>query len=540
MGASIYLGKVLSAGTKGCNIVVASTTPAIDPDAQAFITAAGITNPTQQAAINTLVVDLKGYSIWTKMKALYPFVGGDATKHSFNLKNPAQFQINWNGGITHSANGVLFGGVNGWANTNLSPSSILSANNNHVSVYSRTAAARTNVFATDWGQATSTSGDNAIYGFCRRSSNLALYAATNAAGSGTLSASNTNGSGMYVNSITSATSRKIYRNTSTLATLTTNISQTLSAFNIAIGALNSNNVATLYSDYQAAFFSIGDGLTDTEAANFYTAVQAFQTTLGRSIGTQTVSDADAQAFVTNADIQDQVEANAINNLVIGLKADGLWTKMKAIYPFVGGTATTNKFNLKNPLDTNAAFRLVFNGGWTHSANGATPNGTNGYADTFFIPSTHLTTSSAHFSKYNRTNDLAGSKADGVRDGQNNTFFQHNFTSANICIGEVGGVVSYIQTDSRGLFTGVRTATNVSKVFKNSTQQGSTNTTTITALPQYNLILGARGDYTPSFAAGNYNSYQCAFASIGDGLTDTDAANFYTAVQAFQVALSRNI
>jgi hypothetical protein len=251
-------------------------------------------------------------------------------------------------------------------------------------------------------------------------------------------------------------------------------------------------------------------------------------------------DPDAQAFITAAAITNPTQQAAINTLVVDLKGYNIWSKMEALYPFVGGTASSHKFNLKNPLDTDAAFRLVFNGGWTHSANGATPNGTNGYADTFFIPSTHLTTSSAHFSKYNRTNDLAGSKADGVRDGQNSTFFQHNFTSANICIGEVGGVVSYIQTDSRGLFTGVRTATNVSKVFKNSTQQGSTNTTTITALPQYNLILGARGDYTPSFAATNYNSYQCAFASIGDGLTDTEAANFYTAVQNFNTALARQV
>jgi hypothetical protein len=28
---------------------------------------------------------------------------------------------------------------------------------------------------------------------------------------------------------------------------------------------------------------LGDGLTDTEAANFYTAVQTYQTTLGRNV-----------------------------------------------------------------------------------------------------------------------------------------------------------------------------------------------------------------------------------------------------------------
>ena len=53
----------------------------VDPDAQAFITAASITNPTQQSAVNQLVVDLKGYGVWSKMKAIYPFVGGTASQH---------------------------------------------------------------------------------------------------------------------------------------------------------------------------------------------------------------------------------------------------------------------------------------------------------------------------------------------------------------------------------------------------------------------------------------------------------------------------
>jgi hypothetical protein len=48
---------------------IVGTAP-FDADAQAFITAAAITDPTQQAAINTLVVDLKGYSIWTKFSYL--------------------------------------------------------------------------------------------------------------------------------------------------------------------------------------------------------------------------------------------------------------------------------------------------------------------------------------------------------------------------------------------------------------------------------------------------------------------------------------
>ena len=278
---AIGWGSVYSVSEAGATNII-GTVP-FDTDAQAFITAAAITDATQQSAINTLVVDLKGYSIWTKMKALYPFVGGTSTSNSYNLKNTSQYQITWSGGVTHASTGVTFNGTNGYANTNFAPNSVLTANSNHISLYSRTTAARANGVALDFGQGTDLNISNGIWGCSRRSSNNALYGATNASAQGLLTAANTNGSGMFVNSITSATSRKIYRNTSILGTLTTNISQTLSAPNMFIGAYNNNGSPNLYSDYEAAFFSIGDGLDDTEAANFYTAVQAFQTALSRNV-----------------------------------------------------------------------------------------------------------------------------------------------------------------------------------------------------------------------------------------------------------------
>ncbi|MGA1049840.1 MAG: hypothetical protein ACO3UU_17695, partial [Minisyncoccia bacterium] len=95
--------------------------------------------------------------------------------------------------------------------------------------------------------------------------------------------------------------------------------------------------------------------------------------------------AEAGAGVTLSD----TEKTAINTLVVNLKAANIWTKMKALYPFIGSTATSQKFNLINPADTNAAFRLSFQGGWTHSSTGALPNGTNAYAETYIIPSTNL-------------------------------------------------------------------------------------------------------------------------------------------------------
>lgn len=95
-----------------------------------------------------------------------------------------------------------------------------------------------------------------------------------------------------------------------------------------------------------------------------------------------------QAFLTATGITDATIISALNAMDNSLISAGLLPagtgsgKFKALYPNVGGTASAHKFNFVNPLDTDAAFRVVFNGGWTHTANGAISNGTNAFADTF--------------------------------------------------------------------------------------------------------------------------------------------------------------
>jgi hypothetical protein len=245
-------------------------TPPVDPDAQAFITAAAITDPTQQSAVNQLVVDLKGYGVWTKMKALYPFVGGTASQHKFNLKDPrdldAAFRLVFNGGWTHSSTGAQPNGVNGYADTFVNNSTILGLNNAHLSYYSRTNISED---AAEIG----TAGMYLIYSY------LGLqYKAFNSAQAirGSLFTPTT---GFLIGSRTSSTSEKYFHKGIKVDDLT--VSSTSSAFStIWIGNTNSTNN---WSSKQAAFTSIGDGLTDTEASNFYTAVQTFQTALNRQI-----------------------------------------------------------------------------------------------------------------------------------------------------------------------------------------------------------------------------------------------------------------
>ncbi len=111
-------------------------------------------------------------------------------------------------------------------------------------------------------------------------------------------------------------------------------------------------------------------------------------------------DTDAQAFITATNITDSTQQSAINTLVLDLKSANIWSKMKAIYPFVGGTASSHKFNLKDPRDLDVAFRLQFYGGGTHSSNGYQPDGTTAYATTYYKPSGNFTPFLGYYSVTN--------------------------------------------------------------------------------------------------------------------------------------------
>jgi ligand-binding sensor domain-containing protein len=76
--------------------------------------------------------------------------------------------------------------------------------------------------------------------------------------------------------------------------------------------------------------------------------------------------------------------------------------------------------------------------------------------------------------------------------------------------------------------------NTTKVARwiNSTKY-ETNYTTVANIDQALWIASVNGFVS-------YQNNQFAFHYIGDGLTDTEAANLYTRVQAYQTALSRQV
>jgi len=245
-------------------------------------------------------------------------------------------------------------------------------------------------------------------------------------------------------------------------------------------------------------------------------------------------DADALAFFTAASITDTTQKSAVNTLVLSLKSANIWTKMKAVYPVVGGVASSHAVNLKQP----GTFNLLFATGWTHSSTGMTPNGAT-YADTLLIPLTNLTLNNTHISYYSRTNITATQVECGCDDGINQILLAANYQGVGSFSDQynVSSRVSTAQTNSQGLFLGTRTSSAVHKLFKNGSQIGTTNTNAGGSLINFKLVLAATN---ASNIVGIWSTKQCAFASIGDGLTDAEALSFYNAVQTYQTTLGRQV
>lgn len=518
-----------------------------DPDAEAFIVATGTTNPTEQNAINELVLNLKNANIWTKFNALYPFIGSTATSQKFNLKNPldtdAAFRLSFVGGWTHSSSGALPNGTNSYANSFLSTSTI-GLNSVHLSYYSRT---------------NSTSGGSEM-GALQNSPNSYTDLALNQTGFNAFTRINSNGSptnvanadsrGFYVANRTASNVLKLFKNSNIIIS-SADVSNATTTRTIFIGGVNNAGTPSLYSNRQCAFSSIGTSLTDLEAQVFSQIVEGYQFALSRNINPSQSFyynrnySVETNAYLYSTQITDVTTQGAINTLVSDLKGYGIWTKMKALYPFAGSTATTQKFNLVNSQDTNAAFRLTFSGGWTHSSNGALPNGSNAYADTFLATSTAFAVDhNKHLSYYSRTNAATAAASSSIGSDNASTGFCRitirglSNQRSSIYGGTNGTAVATAETDSRGFYQSSRSSSTSSEYYKDGSliASGSSANGTTSQITQTLLIAAARSGAAIVY----YDNKECAFASIGDTLNATESANFRTAVQNFQTTLGRQV
>ncbi len=307
----------------------------------------------------------------------------------------------------------------------------------------------------------------------------------------------------------------------------------------------------------------------------------------RLSGNAQLYDADAYEFLEVAQITDTATRTGINNFVKTLKTGTLWNKISGLYPLVGGTMYSEKFNLKDPRDLDAAYRLNFNTGSGYyngstyyktffNNNGVIFWGSGDYADTFINAQNNLPEFSAHLAYLSLEESPITGQDGPVFDSfpyvwtdmgatandyssevslqsqyQVNTI-QENFpasgvfsfyNSTSLPIIEQQKVLLSDPVDPKCFFIGSRIANN------NAFLLAFDNSTTPTQSAESLYSLGASNSKpNKSIWIGKNNGPNIVndesfrsfgFVSVGQGLTSGECVNYYSAVKQLQIDIGRN-
>jgi hypothetical protein len=208
-----------------------------------------------------------------------------------------------------------------------------------------------------------------------------------------------------------------------------------------------------------------------------------------------------------------------------MKAAGIWTSMKAVYPMVGASAAACAQNL-----VSSSFTGSFTSGWTFASTGVTPNGTSAYMNTACAPNNMAQNSLSGF-VYNRTDNLFIT-LNGCTNFEVNDFDPNR--SLYTCVNNNEQPIG-VQTTTAGFWGVSRISSTGWATYRNGSNIA--NKTAASSAPSPNTVfIASRNTGIPT----TFGNKEVAFFCIGDGLTDTQASNFYTSVQAFQTTLNRQV
>lgn len=252
-------------------------------------------------------------------------------------------------------------------------------------------------------------------------------------------------------------------------------------------------------------------------------------------------DSDAQAFLTETGITDPIITAAITNLVLDLKSAGIWSKIDALYPFVGGTASTHKYNLKDPRDLDAAFRITFNetGNITHDSDGVQFENQLGWANTHLNSNTDLNGGSGQDSNHMFCSFFNCIAQGGLDIGTSSATASWHLNSRNATdvfnTRNMSGTLNSDSgiTDTTGVWGMSRTSSTAYTKYKDKTSYAKTVSTTTP--PNLEVYFGGQNNQG---SIGNRTSRGWNLLSMGGGLTTAEWEDFVDINTTFQNSLSR--
>jgi hypothetical protein len=271
----------------------------LDPDAQSFFNATGITNLPLKLAVNQFVLELKGELLWDKMTQILPFVADNtaslSTQFAYNLKNTASFNPTLVNGTTNSDLGGYQANKTTpiYINTNLVPHTEF-VNNGHVCVYTTDAVQSTGQAddTWDWGiNPANGSGSIMIVGrftpdgfgdvqkIANLASNTNVFVGANPA------------AGCYISSffnVSNTSTTEYMENGVLIGSSTGSYRRPDNGIEAYFGATNQPFVspsAQARSNRKYQLLTVGSGLTNTEMVTLNTIVNTFQANIDAAMGT---------------------------------------------------------------------------------------------------------------------------------------------------------------------------------------------------------------------------------------------------------------
>jgi hypothetical protein len=433
-------------------------------EVQTFAAYASITDITQISALDYLVDNLKSTGLWNKMHFIYPFIGGTATTHKYELLDPSNSsrELVFTG-VTHNSTGIT-----GTSAVNASAVSGINATSFNTNDFSM------GYYGTLKGSTGSTTNESGVMYLSTRlfisfianvSSSFIYYGSTATTFTGlsipdglkALSSSSTTTGDFFFNQIKY---QSIVKGTTALSGFFGHeLSRTT---NTAV-----NTVSFSYASTQ---------LTEAELITLNTIVEQYQTILGRnSYYINPNYDPYANRFIfagTPSSFTDD-EKNAINYLVSNLRGgSNLWDRLSFIHPFVSASNQAAALKEMKSLGTTGAAVV---GTVTQSTLGLEAFNTTsylGYATTYGLAIGGPRTLLIHVQEDGQS---AGFEFNGTIAARNTLNVRN--TSNQFAIGMLGGTSTITNTDARGLYImAVPYVINTNyTVYKNGTSLGTATT-----------------------------------------------------------------
>jgi len=408
-------------------------------EVQTFAAYAGITDITQISALDYLVDNLKSTGLWSKMHFIYPFIGGNATSHKYELINPSNSsrELVFTG-VTHNSTGIV-----GTASANTSAVSGINGGSYNTNDFSM------GYYGTLKGSTTSSTNESGVMylstriflSFIANASTSFIYYGSTATTFTSVSVPD----GFKALSSTSTTTGDFFFNQIKYSSITKGTTALTGFFGHELSRTTNTAVNTVSFSYAST------QLTEAELITLNTIVEQYQTILGRnSYYINPDYDPSTNRFLFNSTPANftSTEKNALNYLVSNLKAgSNLWGKFTAIYPYTGSVSLTASLKELKSLGT---LGLTITGAGTQSSLGVETTTTNSYAT---YPSGYALTAGVNTIVLSIQEDITSA---GWDFGSNAAGTRYNFnvrTTSNTTDLRIYGnsTISVANTDARGLY-----------------------------------------------------------------------------------------